>query len=748
MKSPLYYPPTLQPESPDNSWQGKSMTPPPFGFSDGLGLMGPQPGNFSPASSITEESEAKANAQAAHDQRNAETLERVQAMHDRYKYGPAAEEALPGVPDGWKWMKFAEGFNGEFATVLHVFQSGAVQGDKDPSMVGKDKQSGAALEAEQLTKLFSPKQRDLLLGYLETKTIPERLFNGDDQGGLNAQQRILLSAKILADGKYSPGSFEQEVHAKNCGHWVQTVQHYAGVTTNHGPNSDSLNGNFDLFGNVVMGAAMDKPEGKTDERVKVGELPMEEGTDVGPIDYDSEHFGKVEQYEEAMAEWENTPAVDGKKPKKPIEPFRSTHLPMEEFGKIQPGDWLYIYNANGSGNHSVIFSHWASKEKKYNPNEKEEAIQSSESEETFQTDLVKNPNIIRYQEAVLFDQGSPASGGKTREVNLGNQYYKGKEPKDKGFSVSPVTMMSKVNADARPAKAIDELLPTAKNEDAIKEGNAKYLQTIQKKYNVDEATIRKWMVAENKEAIEKLGDRLTESQRIMLAGSNTIETALETLIRLTSRLRQLRTNATVLAEGDEKQYAGRENLKYAALEEELKAMNAKIDAKTAPLKVKLEELKDELATIEQKIVENKYLELIATSKAERNRLKAERDRLKAVFEKTKKGRAEYREANKAWAAERDHLKELKALYEPHEADIKAAKKKIAKQEALIAKAEKPLRELEATLPFGQVALASKKGQNNASQKPGSNGKLANLMNDEEIKLRLEAEQQEAEKTQE
>lgn len=716
------------------------MTPPPFGFSDGLGLMGPQTGNFSPANSRTEESEEEAKAQAALDQRNSETGKRVEEMQDRMNWGPEAEIALPDVPDGWKWMKFADGFNSEFATVLHVFHGGNVQGGKDPSMVGKDKQSGDALQAELLIKLFTAKQRDQLLGYLETKTIPERLFNGDDQGSLTAQQRILLSAKILADGRYSPGSFEQGVHAKNCGHWVQTVQHYAGVTTNNGANSDSLNGNFDLFGNVVMGAAMDKPLGKKDERVEQGKLPMEEGTDVGPIDYDSAHFGRVEQYEEALAEWENTPAVDGKKPKKPIEPFRSTHLPVEEFGKIEPGDWLYIYNANGSGNHSVIFSHWASKVQEYNPNKKEEPTQSSEAEESFQTDLVKNPNIIKYQEAVLFDQGSPASGGKTHQVNLGNQHYKGKEPKDKGFSVSPVTMMSKVNVEARPAKVIGELLPEAKNEGVIEEGNVKYLQAIQKKYNVDEATIRKWMVAENENSIKELGNRLTESQRLMLEGGNKVGADLEMLIRLTSRLRQLRTNAAILSEGDKNQYAGKQDIKYAALEEELEAMQAQIDAKTAPMYEELKSLNNDLDQIEQDVAEKKYAELISGSKVERNRLKAERDRLKAVFERTKKGRAEYREANKAWAAERDRLKGLKAEFEPYEADIKSAKKKIAKQEARIAKAEKPLRDLEATLPFGQVALASKAGQNNASQKSSSNGKLGNLFTEEEIKHRLEDEQ--------
>ena len=222
---------------------------------------------------------------------------------------------------------FAAAFNDEFRSILHAFVEGATTGpdplssEAPPAAITTEggspgERSGEALSGERLRELFTPVQRAQIMDFICTRYIPDRLFNGDERGGATAQQRILMSAHILAEGRYRPGSFEQDVHARMCYHWAQIVEHYAGVTPSSGPNAEGVMGNFDHDGNLVLGSGGSAPGGYSGART---------GDD-------------------------------------PEHPRRLAAFPFERFREIRPGDWLWYFNANSSpsGGHSVIFSRWTS----------------------------------------------------------------------------------------------------------------------------------------------------------------------------------------------------------------------------------------------------------------------------------------------------------------------------------------------------------------------------------------------------
>lgn len=672
--------------------QGKHMAPPPFSLSSyplGLGGFG-----FSPYGPLLGGQEMKGATSAM--------------------AGPlTAGNQYLANGDLAKWEDFAGEFNEKFKSVLHVF---APEGTAEVH-VGKGTASGKVLTGQQLQALFTDKQRTQLLDFFQTNQIPERLFNGDEQGGATAPQRILLSAEILANGVYAPGSFEQRVHAKNCGHWVQTVQNYAGVTANSGANSDSLNGNFDLQGNVIMGADMGRPEGYTGKRVSIDQLPSQESERIGPI-YENTAHGieaakraqRVAEMEAAAAQAEEAGKEAGKKSKKPITPFRCEHLPFDQFGLVQPGDWLYIYNANGSGNHSVIFSRWASEEKEIDG--------------------------VRYRKAVTFDQNSPKDGGEEHLLNLGQQFHSTGEIK-----ISPITLVSKVNPEARPAETIDELLPTyGSKEGLIEEKNLKFIQSIEKKQGgkVNQELLFQLLAKENSDHIAFLGDRLTDGQRKLLEAANSTQD-LETLVRLTQRLRQLHENAVLLAENQTKIYESKLNGQYDEL-------IAAYEAKEAEVNTVLEPLYQEKGPWEEALIalteQKDALDTSSELKRARKRLKQVKEELEGM-KKNDPAYAKKKEERNQILADiedfkqqgRENKEEIGSL----RSQINELKRKIAKVNAKIAKQENILEEAALLLPYGQVAGGSTKNQDKSSRKAGANGELADVVSKEALKKLVEQE---------
>ncbi|WP_375584849.1 DUF4157 domain-containing protein [Cyclobacterium xiamenense] len=138
--------------------------------------------------------------------------------------------------------EFVERFNRHFNSIQHVFRprpaspTSIGSSAEEASESGEQESSagttstGSTLSAHEIAANFTPGQITLLSQYFDSNIIPERLFNGDETNLLDAGQRIVISAHILANGRYDSGFRLQEVHARMCFHWAHMVYHYAGVT--------------------------------------------------------------------------------------------------------------------------------------------------------------------------------------------------------------------------------------------------------------------------------------------------------------------------------------------------------------------------------------------------------------------------------------------------------------------------------------------------------------------------------------
>ncbi len=339
------------------------------------------------------------------------------------------EHRLPGVVAGLPIGRdqFAARFNTEFHTVLHALRPDTPRGELSP---------------DRLAELFTSEQREKLADFMVTRRIPERLFNGaDDLGGADAQQRILVSAHIITHGTYRPGSFEQRVHARYCGHWVQIVHQYAGVTPASGgwpeplptviasaaprrgrQSRGAVMGSFDPMEVPVFGAGRAECIYQSG-RASPEELPIPEGTG---------HARAAEREEARLAE----------DPTAPRKVHRRTELEMTQFHILRAGDWLYLYTANPSatGQHSVIFSR-------------------------FVDDEVRYQEGVSYRRAIVFNQPHPESGGREQTILLGEQFVPSRHA-DRALGlpyrpqIDTITLVVRVPSSARPAANVPELLPS------------------------------------------------------------------------------------------------------------------------------------------------------------------------------------------------------------------------------------------------------------------------------------------------
>ncbi|MCY1020042.1 eCIS core domain-containing protein [Pyxidicoccus sp. MSG2] len=430
-------------------------------------------------------------------------------------------EALAGptLPRTTVWEAFASSFNTEFADVLNVFGV-----------------PPAPLTAARLEALFTDTQRQKLQDFILTRRIPDRLFNGSDRGATTAQQRLLLSAHILANGIYRPGSFDQRVHAQFCFHWVQIVHHYAGATPPGSGFAGGVMGSFDPLGAAVFntGRSIDvanpkrvsRPDLPTEESPGVVEMPPscghgqegagKEGSPtpggLGPL-----HEGTPQAEAAAKAEAEN--------PGKGARYYRQPHLPFEKFSEFQTGDWLYLYNGNSSegGGHSVIFSHWETGK-----------------------DLVKTPPGARYRVAIVWSQPRPDVGGVRHKANLGDRFVPNPANNLAPF-VTPVTFVSRVTPDTGPATTAAEMLPGRTGAAATKlaKDNADFIQRKKLKGPVNRKKLTTWLQTRNESFLVSLGNHLDPGQRAVLRAVNRGDD-LEALVRLYQRLRTLSANARLL----------------------------------------------------------------------------------------------------------------------------------------------------------------------------------------------------------
>jgi chaperonin cofactor prefoldin len=461
--------------------------------------------------------------------------------------------------------EFSAAFRQEFGSVLHVFgESTGVAGPFPITIQVLGESDEPPAQSDPLVERFTPAQRDMLMDFIMTRRIPERLFNGDEVGDTTAQQRLLISAHILANGTYRPGSFEQRVHARMCWHWVQIVHHYAGATPATGPISQGVMGSFDLFGDLLLGSG----EATTifqERPVYAEDLPSTEGeSGVGPIQPGTGHASAsaIEQARRA-ADPTVRPTV-----------HRRPALPFTRFGELQAGDWLWYYNANASpgGSHSVIFSHWTS-------------------------DQQRSENGVQFQDAIVFSQGSPGAGGREHPVRLGAAF----SPDE---SIYPITHVSRVSPDARPAVTPWDLLPPdpgGRRLAALDAENQRFIRTKERRlgHPLDQGLLRQWLREQNHDCIVSLGEQLTGRQQDLLEEANA-SYLIENLVRLNQRLRALVTNAGILERNME-----------SAFDEELAERHteaqASIDETRAQVGHEMEEIDLEIAPIRESIAEREGL---------------------------------------------------------------------------------------------------------------------------------------------
>ncbi|HLL21811.1 MAG TPA: DUF4157 domain-containing protein, partial [Kofleriaceae bacterium] len=413
------------------------------------------------------------------------TVTRV-AANQMYSAMRARKQELQGQAVEPAWETFALAFNTTFSSILNGFALGT---DKAGS-----KRDGVS--ANRLRFLFTVRQREQLSQFFEDNLIPERLFNGDEVGGTSAQQRILLASHILANGKYKPGSYEQEIHALACYHFVRIVYHYAGATS---ASAKGLTGTFDHAGGVMLST------GKATE-------PIHATKDRELTDQEIDKRG------------------EGK--------YRFKHAEWSLVSALEPGDWIYIYNGNksASGAHSQVFAGW--------------------------TGEVEGTADTPYRKALVYDQGKPESGPRSREEYLGANFSI-----EDGKQVFPVNQITRMNPDAMPADSIDALTPDKRPSST----NAKFVKKLLQ-YNrgkqFDVTLFHAWLRAQNAAHIASLAaqeGRLTAGQHELLLSANESEDD-HVLVCLYQRLTALVVNSNILFEADEKNFGGKEAA-YAAAKE-------------------------------------------------------------------------------------------------------------------------------------------------------------------------------------
>ncbi len=440
------------------------------------------------------------------------------AVADTVVRGGSAESLLDGGPGdgrsggggsglGSNLDQFAIDFNREFAAQLHVFADGsepAAERGPDVSATAIGTASGPPVPAERLARLFTPTQIDLLEAFCVSHVIPERLFNGDEVGTTTAQQRILMAGHILSVGTYQPGGFEQAVHARMCGHWVNLTMSYAGCAEGRGLG---VREEFDHSG----GLAMSVTDTAIDSEGTTTTGSAHRATLGGELGVGTHHAAR----EGARAD------------------FEMQGLPFENFAMLEAGDWLYVYNdcGPGGGNHSVIFSRWVSET------------------QTFEG--------VRYRRAITMSQTSPDAGGVEETRLLGEHFT------DTGHGrITPVTHIERVAAGTRPLQSAADLIAILGSGTEAAENSRFIEQRLHGRGSFDWDALAVWIHDQNATLIEQLHPHMTEHQFTAFTqvnngasaplgddDSSAGEALIPRLVRLNERLSNLVNNAAALDTG-------------------------------------------------------------------------------------------------------------------------------------------------------------------------------------------------------
>ncbi|MFN8393946.1 MAG: hypothetical protein U0176_04660 [Bacteroidia bacterium] len=330
-----------------------------------------------------------------------------------------------------------------------------------------------------------------------------------------------------------------------CWHWVHLTNDYAGTSV--GSLNSGAMGSSDFMGNASFntGKASTYFDNPT---VLADALPTTETDGLGPIhegtghkDGQKEQLDAIEKRKKEIEAYEALPEDQKKKKKAPKEMKKSfgrkKGMSWSELSQIEPGDWLYIYNANGSdsGNHSVVFSHWASD--------------------------VMTEDGIQYRVAVMFSQGQPEWGGREHTANIGAEFYHResiKADKDKGiagqkgFLIDQVTWATRFSENSKPITTAEELIPDSKKDPAQLDANNKYIESVESKkgFIVDRSKLQQALQVKGQALLDKIGTQLPKGQvdvfKGILAGTNIEKSvkAIQKLSALSTNLDLTRLDAT------------------------------------------------------------------------------------------------------------------------------------------------------------------------------------------------------------
>ncbi|MBP8808988.1 MAG: DUF4157 domain-containing protein [Kofleriaceae bacterium] len=439
---------------------------------------------------------------------------------------------LSGAEPDPRWAAFAQRWNEHFGAVSHAFDL-----DDDARTA-----SASDVAAIRLQYLFTDVQRALLELYFATKLIPEGLFNGSEIGRTTAQQRIILSSKILAEGTYRPGSFDQRVHAQACFHWVRIVHHYAGATSRG--LGTGYTGDFDHAGHVVLATGETETEFQSK---RDGDLEAPEGT--------------AQANAHGDAAW------------------RFRVAPWSEVLELEPGDWVYLYNGNKSvsGAHSVIFAGWAG---------------------PAQTDAGRH-----LRPAHVFDQGAPTQGGTGHVTLLGDDFFlhdgRSVKPVNHIMRVNPEA----APADSIDALTPDLSKKVAKRNHAFVKKVVAH-NGGGKRVEFDVAAMNLWLRTQTAAFIDDVAavpGRLDDEQVALLRSANASDDN-HTLVCLFERLRELAANSAALAANTAAKNAQLDP-RHAEATAAKREHDAALKAKTDPLEAELVELAAQRDPLEERLAE-------------------------------------------------------------------------------------------------------------------------------------------------
>ncbi|MFT3691958.1 MAG: hypothetical protein QM831_02370 [Kofleriaceae bacterium] len=331
----------------------------------------------------------------------------IQGQVDSQQKQPQADQPPPQTPQP-QYTTFIEKFNADFPSVAPQF----------------------ALKEETVPQYFTGAQIAQLTQFFNDNVVPPNLFHTANQPMLTAQKRILLGGVILSGGKL-PAEMNSDnnksrdgakdkngkvtkptddrLHAENCGHWASQVYLYAGVNEN-GYNASAKTYNTDSGGesHVANGVA-DPSNPFAFTGAKDPNLPLE---------------GKQ--------------ADAAGKSDKPEAYYRNKEANMDQINQLQPGDWIYIYNANAdfSGGHSEIFNGW-------------------DGEQTSKTD--KSGTEVVYRTAHVMSQRNVGAGGEVHKQYIGPQF-------SAELNVATLTAVQRVTADSGELTDLNQIVSASTDE--------------------------------------------------------------------------------------------------------------------------------------------------------------------------------------------------------------------------------------------------------------------------------------------